>query len=245
MLIFALLTSLFASASIVQGTITASGLDFNNDGTPEYNLSMGGAYLTFSSTVAQGTNVWTIGTFDTGQWDEPQNLTNGTSVGANGTWGAEGDCSLTWGQTPLPTGQVCYIGFRIHLNDGNHYGWGSVTVVNSSTATWHAIYYETNVNTAITVGSTSGGGGDPDPGPTPGPDPDPDPDDPDPTIPGNSYIIHASAGDNGIITPSGNVVVAEGASQSFALTAYSGYRVSAVTVDGAELSAVLTMLPAK
>jgi hypothetical protein len=53
-----------------------------------------------------------------------------------------------------------------------------------------------------------------------------------------TFTITASAGANGSISPSGSVVVAQGASQSFSITANSGFTVSAVTVDGASQGAI-------
>jgi outer membrane lipoprotein-sorting protein len=55
-----------------------------------------------------------------------------------------------------------------------------------------------------------------------------------------TYTITASAGANGTISPSGSVVVNGGASQAFTITANSGYKVSAVTVDGASQGAITT-----
>ncbi|HVX29521.1 MAG TPA: chitobiase/beta-hexosaminidase C-terminal domain-containing protein, partial [Nitrolancea sp.] len=53
-----------------------------------------------------------------------------------------------------------------------------------------------------------------------------------------SYTITASAGAGGTLTPSGSVVVARGANQSFAIAANSGYAISDVSVDGASVGAV-------
>ena len=47
--------------------------------------------------------------------------------------------------------------------------------------------------------------------------------------------ITASAGANGSITPSGTVLVILGFSQTFSMTANSGYHVSDVLVDGASV----------
>jgi len=58
------------------------------------------------------------------------------------------------------------------------------------------------------------------------------------TIP--TFVITASAGANGSISPSGAVTVAQAASQAFTITPASGYAVSAVTVDGASVGAVTT-----
>jgi hypothetical protein len=48
----------------------------------------------------------------------------------------------------------------------------------------------------------------------------------------NFYIIRATAGANGTITPSGDVTVEEGATQTFTITPDEGYRIATVMVDG-------------
>jgi uncharacterized membrane protein YeiH len=53
-----------------------------------------------------------------------------------------------------------------------------------------------------------------------------------------TYVITASAGTNGTISPSGSVSVTQGASQVFAITANTGYQVKDVLVDGASVGAV-------
>ncbi|HXB01483.1 MAG TPA: chitobiase/beta-hexosaminidase C-terminal domain-containing protein [Opitutaceae bacterium] len=61
------------------------------------------------------------------------------------------------------------------------------------------------------------------------------------TAPGGSpttFTITASAGANGSISPSGGVVVNQGANQSFTITPNSGYNVSSVTVDGSGQGAI-------
>jgi len=50
----------------------------------------------------------------------------------------------------------------------------------------------------------------------------------------NTYTITATAGENGTITPSGDVVVNYGATQTFSISANDGYRIMSVLVDGAE-----------
>ena len=52
------------------------------------------------------------------------------------------------------------------------------------------------------------------------------------------YTITASAGPNGSITPSGAVMVASGASQTFVIKPDSGYHVANVLVDGDSVGAV-------
>ena len=51
------------------------------------------------------------------------------------------------------------------------------------------------------------------------------------------YSLTASAGTNGAISPSGSVTVNQGASQTFTFTPNAGYTMSAVTVDGASVTA--------
>ena len=47
-----------------------------------------------------------------------------------------------------------------------------------------------------------------------------------------SFVINASSGSNGSISPSGAVSVASGASQSFSIVAATGYHVATVLIDG-------------
>jgi hypothetical protein len=52
------------------------------------------------------------------------------------------------------------------------------------------------------------------------------------------WTLTASAGSGGTISPSGTVYVAQGGSQAFTIAANTGYVISAVTVDGANVGAV-------
>ena len=54
----------------------------------------------------------------------------------------------------------------------------------------------------------------------------------------NGYIIRASAGDGGAISPSGRVRVSRGADKSFRITPDRGYRIADVLVDGKSVGAV-------
>ena len=58
------------------------------------------------------------------------------------------------------------------------------------------------------------------------------------TFAANTYIITASAGTGGTISPNGSVSVNHGANQAFTITANTGYQVSSVTVDGTSVGAV-------
>ena len=52
------------------------------------------------------------------------------------------------------------------------------------------------------------------------------------------YVITASAGSDGSISPSGSVSVNYGASQTFTITPNTGYQVASVLVDGVSVGAV-------
>ncbi len=52
------------------------------------------------------------------------------------------------------------------------------------------------------------------------------------------YVITATAGTGGAISPIGNIEVMEGDSQAFAITALPGYAISAVVVDDSDLGAL-------
>ena len=54
----------------------------------------------------------------------------------------------------------------------------------------------------------------------------------------SSYTIHATAGTGGTISPSGDVTVPEGGSQTFSITPNGDYQISSVLVDGSSVGAV-------
>jgi hypothetical protein len=53
-----------------------------------------------------------------------------------------------------------------------------------------------------------------------------------------TYVITASAGPNGTISPAGQVAVSRGASRSFTVAPASGYQIAGVAVDGISVGAV-------
>lgn len=229
LLVIALLATLWASATIVQGTIgngsytswdnttsTQYGIDFNNDGTLEFKLAENATYLEFNW-VNGGTNIWVVGNVNQGDWDVPQVLANGTSIGSNGNWEAQGDCSLAgWGETPnIPVGQNVFIGFRIKLSDGTHYGWGKVSISGSGyeyTANWQGVYYETTPNTPISAGSTGGG------------------------VTPTTYTIAVSANPAAAGTVYGGGSYEQGASVTVSATANTGYTFTNWTENGSVVS---------
>lgn len=126
------------------------GLDFNNDGTVEFRITYG--YTDMGGEIENGglTFSWTEGgnnivTPSEEQWDHVKNLAEGTSVGPNSGWYAQGDAYL--GLEPSIN-----VGFRILIGGQVHYGWGLVSVSNNL-ATWQEIYYQEAPNTPISVGA--------------------------------------------------------------------------------------------
>ena len=59
-------------------------------------------------------------------------------------------------------------------------------------------------------------------------------------IPVTNYTITATAGANGSISPSGDTTVAQGANQTYTITANSGYHIKDVKVNGSSVGAVAT-----
>jgi hypothetical protein len=60
------------------------------------------------------------------------------------------------------------------------------------------------------------------------------------TFAADAYVVTASAGANGSISPSGAVTVDKSASQSFTITPDAGYHVADVVIDGASVGAVIS-----
>lgn len=158
-----------ANAGIVMGTVTSDGLDFNNDGTNEFNLYDGGFDVTHTNAMLEfswsdgGNNIWTNGNFDTGGWDDVKPLALGTSIGANGNWEALGDAYIVNGndETLFPMNTDSYVGFRFKIGNNTHYGWAKVHLSGSITSgvqvQWIECAYETTPNTAISAGNTGTG----------------------------------------------------------------------------------------
>ena len=59
-------------------------------------------------------------------------------------------------------------------------------------------------------------------------------------IPVNSFTITATAGENGSISPSGDTTVAQGANQTYTITANSGYHIKDVKVNGSSVGTAAT-----
>ncbi len=148
--------------SVIAGTgVETFGLDFNNDGTPEFDVDWG----YFSYDYSANHNIWAAGTADEG-WDFPMALSDGTAIDANGNWIGQGDASVENYMTEAlltPVGTSTFMGFKIGLNGSIHYGWAKVTVAgdeeNGYYATVSELAYNATANAPINAGQTTGGGG--------------------------------------------------------------------------------------
>lgn len=131
------------------------GIDVNGDGVLEYRImdsEFEGSGLTFDSYNAEnGTNVVTVSQTE---WDHIATLSSNTVIGSNITnygFYAYGDASFVYDIVP----GTYYVGLRISLGDGIHYGWAKVAIAEnggSRVATWQECYYNTTVNASIQAG---------------------------------------------------------------------------------------------
>lgn len=154
---------------IGQGNINVSGMqwndvygiDFDNDGTLEFRLSdfegvdgsQLNAYISYDWTEG-GNNVMA----DAEIWDYVAVLTAGSVIDANGNFAGYGDAMFEdLGSVP----ERIFVGFRIQLSDGVHYGWAEATVEavensNDIRLNWTACAYNTTPGGAIAAGATGG-----------------------------------------------------------------------------------------
>ena len=98
-------------------------------------------------------------------------------------------------------------------------GNATKTVTGKAGDTYTVTFIYTKNNSSGNTGGGGGGGGS--------------------TTP-SSYVIKASAGANGTISPNGSVTVSRGKDQTFTISAINGYRISDVLVDGKSVGAVST-----
>ena len=161
----------------------------------------------------------------TAKWVEASKVTQWTvtfSAEQNGTFTNAGDPmvrqSVEDGKTV--TGTPAITANSNYRLDGWQIG-GAGTVYTSAQVMAMAITKDLSFTASYTyTGGNSGGGGGGGGGST------------------TSYVIKASAGSGGTISPSGSVSVSDGRSKTFTITAQGGYRISDVLVDGESIGAV-------
>ncbi|PHS10552.1 MAG: hypothetical protein COA88_02065 [Kordia sp.] len=129
-------------------------IDFNNDGTPEFNIEEGwGSISVFFD--ANNINFIGYGSFDSGYgWDIIKPLTNGYTIDNTGSFEAFGDAYINPGwKNPgdeFPEGNS-YIGTTFKLGANTHYGWLRVNSA-SGTITLLDYAYNTTPDAAINAG---------------------------------------------------------------------------------------------
>ena len=172
-LVAAMLTIGIANAQIAIGRIGTGniniagtewsevyGIDFDNDGVLEFRISdfssanatWTGAYLSYNWTEG-GNNVYA----DPAAWDYAAVLAEGDVIDAYGAFNGYGDAAFA-DLTTVP--EHIFVGFRILLADGVHYGWAEATVVASAASAdielrWTRCAYNTTPGAAIAAGQSS------------------------------------------------------------------------------------------
>lgn len=134
----------------------AYGIDFNNDGNLEFRIRDFESSTTYGNGMVDyvysenGNNI----VADAEMWDYMGMLQAGTAIGPNSNFAGYGDAYFnTYGDIPA----TFYIGFRVVIGSGVHYGWALVNYSNNN-ATWVKCYYNATPNTPINAGQESGGG---------------------------------------------------------------------------------------
>ena len=166
LLTFSIANAQIANGRIGNGNITIAGtewtnvygIDFNNDGVLEFRLSdfigiegnQVNAYISYNGTEG-GNNVVS----DPEVWDYAAVLVSGQVVDANSTFGGYGDATF---QDLTTAPERIFVGFRILLADGVHYGWAEAVVSTSASdivLNWVACAYNTTPNAPVTIGNTA------------------------------------------------------------------------------------------
>lgn len=166
LLTFSIANAQISNGRIGNGNITIAGtewtdvygIDFNNDGILEFRLSdfsgiesnQVNAYISYNWTEG-GNNVVS----DSEIWDYAAVLASGQVVDANCIFGGYGDATFQ-DLTTVP--ERIFVGFRILLDDGVHYGWAEAVVSTSASdiiLNWVACAYNTTPNAPVTIGNTA------------------------------------------------------------------------------------------
>ena len=139
------------------------GLDFDNDGTLEIRIS------DFESTPTIYNGAFSYGYEDDGTniladenvWDYVGVLDAGVTVGAASASLFAGYGDAYFDGTSITLG-THYLGLRIKLADGLHYGWAEFTMTQEGDdyrATFNSCYYNATVGADIVTGDTGNTGG--------------------------------------------------------------------------------------
>ena len=167
LLLFSIGNAQIANGRIGNGNINIAGkewtnvygIDFNNDGVLEFRLSdfsgatgtQTNAYISYNWTE-NGNNI----VADPDMWDYVAILTSGTIIDANSNFAGYGDATF---QDLTTAPERIFVGFRISLADGIHFGWAEAVVETSGNdinLNWVACAYNTTPNAPIVAGTAVG-----------------------------------------------------------------------------------------
>ncbi|MBV7267884.1 T9SS type A sorting domain-containing protein [Winogradskyella luteola] len=147
-------------AQIIYTDITdgiPSGIDFNRDGTNEFNIMANGVYIEYFA--YPDNNIHALGTLEDELWFVPDCVAEGFIVDGSNQWEGQGDCSITGFPDPNPTitfNQDEYLAVRFKLGGTDiYYGWIRFSMDNSSNITYKDYAYESTPNTQIATGANA------------------------------------------------------------------------------------------
>jgi len=153
--------SLFTNAQIIYTDIndgTPTGIDFNQDGTNEFDISdmdASGDYIEYYD-YGLDNNIHAIGTINTENWDVPACVNSGFTIDENGNWEGAGDCAINgWGDgnATITPNQNIYLAVRFNLGGTDlFYGWILISVDNSGNVTYKEYAYNSTANAPINAG---------------------------------------------------------------------------------------------
>lgn len=147
----------------IQSMSNLQKIDFDGDGSEEFNfrwedMSMSGgdwfAYMTFSNSnefILSGATPHASGS----SYIEP--LGKGANIGSGSNWGSSNpDPIISDNAMSNFQGKGDqYVGVKIKLSTGTHFGWILISFDNTKTLTVKEFAYETSTNTAINAGDKS------------------------------------------------------------------------------------------
>jgi hypothetical protein len=138
------------------GTIS---VDFNNDGTAEFDFQDMGFGSTPEPGVLFASANHHLTTVSTTEWDVMKGLAAGTLINASAGFFDQGDAYINpaWGTTPFTVGDA-YLGAKFNLGSSTYYGWILVNLSGNGVFTIKSFAYESTANTAILAGATSSAG---------------------------------------------------------------------------------------
>lgn len=167
--LFMLVAATFCSVQFTQAAIVytnptdqvlASGgtisVDFNNDGTAEFDFQDVGFGSVPEVGVMFASANHHLTTVSTAEWDVMKSIAFGTVINASVGFFDQGDAYINpaWGTTQFSIGDS-YLGAKFTIGASTYYGWILVNLTGNGVFTIKSFAYENTANTAISAGATS------------------------------------------------------------------------------------------